>query len=286
MVNRFPANCEMGTRMNRKLKLAALSAAAMTIMAGAAHAGDPLPGLQNLNFLDYTGSAPKNCFQCVAPVGWTGGTGLIYIDAPGTATSFSGGIGTYQDPGPLNIPGGYNYVEADGNPVFESGFNYQVSGLEVGKTYTLSFYQAAGQQNGFTGDSTNQWIVSLADSGLLFKDDGLNDQKDVYYSDDPNASIAATTLMHVPSGGGVPWQFVSVDLTAHSTTETLSFLAWANEGSTVNVPPIAFLTGVNSPAGLNPGVPEPATWALAILGFAGAGSVLRRERAKRAAACA
>ncbi|THD61328.1 PEP-CTERM sorting domain-containing protein [Phenylobacterium sp.] len=222
----------------------------------------------------------------MAPVGWTGGSGLIYVDAPGTATSFSGGIATYQDPGALSIKGGYNYVEADGNPYYESGFNYTVSGLTVGKTYSLSFYQAAGQQQGFTGDSTNQWIVSLGTAGLSTKDDGLGDSKDVYYDTDADASIASTTLMHVTSGGGVSWNYVTVNLTADATTDVLGFLAWANQGSTINVPPIAFLTGVDSPAGLSPGVPEPASWALAILGFAGAGSILRRERAKRAAVCA
>jgi hypothetical protein len=87
--------------------------------------------------------------------------------------------------------------------------------------------------------------------------------------------------MTVPSGGGVAWEFVSVNLTADATTDLLSFLAWGDNGSTINLPPMAFLTGVDSPPGL--GTPEPATWALIIMGFAGAGSILRRERAKRAA---
>jgi len=40
---------------------------------------DPvLPGLTNLNFLSYTGSAPKNSFSAVNPVGWTGGTAHLH----------------------------------------------------------------------------------------------------------------------------------------------------------------------------------------------------------------
>jgi hypothetical protein len=269
--------------MIRKLGLVLSAAVVATLAAsGAAHAFPALPNLQNLNFLDYTGSAPKNSFTSVNPVGWTGGNGLIYIDAPGTATSHSGGIATHVDPGALNIPGGYNYVEADGNPDYESGFNYEVTGLTAGQTYTLSFYQAAGQQTEFSGATTNQWIVALGSGGINVTVDGAGFGH--YSNSDPGGSIAATTLMNVPSDGGVPWEFVSVNLTADASTDFLSFLAWGDNGSTANLPPMAFLTGVNSPAGLNPGVPEPAVWGLMILGFAGAGASLRAQRAKRPAA--
>ena len=73
-----------------------------------------------------------------------------------------------------SVPG--NYVEADGNPSFESGFNYQLHGLTAGQTYTLSFYQGASTQEGFgfnpvvgmnTG-TTNQWIVSLGSAALTY----------------------------------------------------------------------------------------------------------------------
>ncbi len=55
----------------------------------------PLPGLTNLNFLSYTGSAPKNSFSSVDPVGWTGGTGQIFIVAPGTTDVASQGLRNY-----------------------------------------------------------------------------------------------------------------------------------------------------------------------------------------------
>ena len=32
-----------------------------------------------------------------------------------------------------------------------------VTGLTVGTTYTLTFYQGASQWDGFSGDTTNQW---------------------------------------------------------------------------------------------------------------------------------
>ena len=91
---------------------------------------------------------------------------MIFIDTPGTAANPNSACGsvylsTYRCPSTLAIAGGYNYVEADGNPAFETGFGTVMNGLTPGQTYDLSFYQAASQQRGFTGDTTEQWIVGL-----------------------------------------------------------------------------------------------------------------------------
>src|ERR1700731_2995987 len=115
-------------------KSAAVGLSALGLSLGLAHpaGADPfLPNVSNLNFVDFTGAAPKNSFTAVNPVGWTGGTGLIFIDAPGTAESSSGGIGVYG-PFPTNSPVGGNFVEADGNPDFGSGFNQVITGLTIG----------------------------------------------------------------------------------------------------------------------------------------------------------
>jgi hypothetical protein len=54
-------------------KLAAgLTAIGVSLCACGAWAAN-LPGLQNQNFTQYTGSAPKGSFTNVDPVGWTGG---------------------------------------------------------------------------------------------------------------------------------------------------------------------------------------------------------------------
>jgi hypothetical protein len=247
-----------------------------------------LPGLTNLDFSSYTGVAPKACFSCVDPTGWTGGSGLIFIDSttPGQDAAGPVYLQTYGDPSP-NLPG--NYVEADGNPTYESGFNYFVTGLTPGETYTLSFYEGASQQTGFGNglNTTEQWIVSLGSTGMSFCDGcGAADPyyggfDSTYYNLDPNASVVASPLMTTPSGGTTPWQSVTISLTADSTSDLLSFLAWGDNGNTVNLPPIVFLSGVDSPNELT--TPEPASVLLfssALLGL-GLGAAIRRWRASK-----
>jgi hypothetical protein len=257
---------------------------ALSLLAVAAYADPLLPGLTNLDFLSYIGSAPKNYFVTVDPTGWTGGSGLIFIATPGTSnTSPTTACGptylqTYFCPSTLAITGGYNEVEADGNPVYESGFQYLVTGLTVGQTYELDFYQGASQQTGFTGNTTEQWIVSLGTDGMTVCAGCLGGGNSSYSNSDPTASIALTNLMHTPSGGGVDWNYVSIDLTADATSDLLSFLAWGNNGNTANLPPMVFLAGVNSPAGLT--VPEPGTLALVGIGMLAFASI-RRRAAKR-----
>ena len=99
------------------------------------------------------------------------------------------------------------------------------------------------------------------------------------YSDaDPTADIVATQKMTTPSGGVTPWQFVSVTLTADATTDLLSFLAWGDNGSTVNLPPMVFLSGVDTPDVLNT-VPEPGS--VALVGLAMLGLVAASRKVKR-----
>ena len=128
-----------------------------------------------------------------------------------------------------------------------------ITGLTVGKTYTVGFDYAYAQQSGFNGDTIQYWAVSLGSS--------------------PAQDTPALTN---PSHGFTGWFSDSFSFVANSSSETLSFLANGN----LPVPPFALLAGVTFTPDT---VPEPAAWATMILGLAGLGAMARRRRAAVAA---
>jgi PEP-CTERM motif len=264
-----------------RLKVLGLSVFALSLTVYGAQAATPLP-VQNLTFSDFGpgGIPPKAIFTTTNVLGWTGGNGLISIDAPDTATETGGGGNAYPVYGPFaNPPPGGNFIQADGNPDFESSFNQVINGLTIGTDYSLSFWQAAGQQQGFSGATTEQWKVFFG-TGTFSVDCGTNP---CTTSTTGNMTENDTALMNTPSQGVHGWELVSMDFLASASSETLSFLAWGDNGNTTNLPPTVFLAGVNSPSL----VPEPSTWAMMIIGFVGLGFMGRRRLlAKRAVATA
>jgi hypothetical protein len=264
----------------RSLGMLGLSAFALALTAYGAQA-DVLP-VQNLLFDDFNSPsiAPKSIFTNANPVGWTGGTGLISIDAPGTADQVGNGGGNpYAVAGPFaDPPPGGNFIQADGNPTFETSFNQVINNLTVGTDYSLSFWQAAGQQAGFAGATTEQWKIFFGTGSFAVNCNNspctISTTGDITEHD--------TALMNTPSQGMAPWELVSTDFVASATSETLSFLAWGDGGNTFNLPPTVFLAGVNSPSL----IPEPSTWAMMVLGFLGMAYVGRRRLMKRAVATA
>lgn len=191
----------------------------------------------------------KTSFTSAGVTGWSGGAKLTFLAAPGTADNVNKYLAVYG-PFPATSPDGGDFVEADGDPNYSSAISQTISGLTVGQTYQLSFYQAAGQQYGFTGPTTEQWKVTF----------GGNTQYSSLYS--------------LPQGGVGPWQQVTMNFTATSASQTLSFLAVGTPGG---APPISFLDGVSLTD-----VPEPATLALVGLGALGMLATRRRKAPKAA----
>ncbi len=131
-----------------------------------------------------------------------------------------------------------------------------ITGLTAGDTYVLSFNYAFAQQQGFYGDTQQNLTVSFGNT----------------WSD-------VTPTITLPSQGFSGWMTYSGDdHRGRRTSDTLSFLAYGS----LPVPPFALVSDVS----LTGGVPEPATWAMMALGFAGLGFAGFRSNRRKAAAIA
>jgi hypothetical protein len=238
----------------QKMALIVVPAIALALCApGDAHAGFITNGGFEANTLSAGTKIDFSTNNVSNVTGWSGGTGLTYLDSPGSADN-----GTYLSvygPFPNVSPDGGNFVEADAAQSYHGVIYQTVGGLTVGQTYAVSFYQAAGQQSGFTGPTTEQWTVGFGAT--------LNDSE---------ANTQSSSMFSLPQGGVGAWQAQTMNFTATAISEVLSFLA---NGTPNGKPPIAFLDGVS----VNP-VPEPGALALMGVGLLGVSLARLRRRAK------
>ena len=175
------------------------------------------------------------------------GTAQVGIDTRYGPLTFWG------DNGYADSPTGGNYLAADGAYITR-WINQEISGLVAGQSYTLSFDWAAAQQFGWNGagepgDGTN-WTVRLGDQQFT------------------------TETVRNPEHGFTPWRTASFTFTPTSSNAILGFIAHGPVG----VPPFALLDHV-SLTSASGAVPEPATWAMMIIGFGVTGALARRRRA-------
>ena len=186
--------------------------------------------------------------------GWTTtGYNFVFASGTGDTTGASGQYGSLSLWGPNNgsanglpasSPQGGNFVGADGD--FQTApISQVITGLQVGRTYTITFDYAFAQQAGFSGDTVQHWTSSFGSDSLTTADYSL------------------------PSHGFSGWKSATYTSVATSTTETLSFLAYGD----TPVPPFALLDGVT----VSGEAPEPATWALFVGGFGLVGLAARRR---------
>jgi hypothetical protein len=248
---------------------AMFAVAAALAIGSAAHAAPNL--ITNPGF-DATSTSETNYFYGAgnynvdAATGWKlGGYGL-YIFA-GTATSANvgnvPGFRLWGNPdntpgapgsvanGYVDSPSGGNYLGLDGDttPGVQGTVTQTLYGLTAG-TYRISFDWAAAQQTDQTGPTTESVIVNF----------GGQSQQTSYVS---NASK-----------GFVPWQRQSFDFYTAGGDTVLQFVA---SGTPAGLPPFVLLDGLNASA-----VPEPATWAMMIVGMGLVGMSLRRRKAAMA----
>lgn len=216
---------------------AAIALTALTLMTFAvpAHAGL----LVNGSFENVTGATSSFSISKDATLnGWAatpnGNQVLDCLIFAGATTNlcgtsaFGGGMSFWSFPGAS--PDGGKYVAVDGDQGYSTPLTQTVSGLVVGTVYSVTFYQAAAQQSGFSGATTERWQVSLGNSTQL------------------------SSLMQNADHGSVGWMNQTLSFTATSTSELLSFMA---VGTPNGQPPFVLLDGVSVQA-----VPEPTTFAM------------------------
>jgi hypothetical protein len=245
-----------------KYRIALGAAAIAAFVSGPAFAADLIT---NGSFETNTGIGQLG-FNTTA-TGWT-----VVPDSrnPGTATygfifgnSTAFGTGSPGSDGNVSL---YGSSPANNTPqpdffygedtTFQSTLLEQtVSGLTPGKAYTLTFEWAAAQQTGFNGDTTDQWVATLG------------------------TQTQSTVVVTNPSGGFTGWMTATLHFTATDASELLTLdgvgtcLAGSCGETESGAPPFALIDSV----ALN--TPEPSTWAMMLLGFAGLGYAgLRRRR--------
>jgi hypothetical protein len=243
-----------------KTVLAALAALSALALAAPTHAGNLVVngGFEATNGL--TGSAKMSTTN-VSDWSTTGynfiyfsGTGDVKTNAPNGVYMWGPNNTTPSNGFTASSPDGGNFIAADGDYNTKE-ISQTIHNLTPGDKYTIGFDEAFAQQHGFNGDTIQHWTVSLG------------------------TQIQSTADYDLSSHAFSGWMHEKLVFTATSATEVLSFLAYGNKP----VPPFALLDGVTFYQGVGV-VPEPATWALMLMGVAGLGGVSRRRRAAVVAA--
>lgn len=138
----------------------------------------------------------------------------------------------------------------------------------------MTFAYAGAQQFGFDGATTEGWVVDL---GTSVPTDSQRRSKTLSATAQITGNNIGGNLVNA-NHGFTGWQSQTFVFTAQTANDILSFLAI---GTPDGVPPFTLLDGVSvTEAGV---VPEPATWALMIGGFAMVGFAARRRRTTVAA---
>jgi len=189
--------------------------------------------------------------------GWDAtGYNLLFNAATATTDSAAG----FWDNGKEMLWGasassqGGNFVAMDGDSNDRGPLTQTINGLTAGAQYLLTFEWGAGQLQSRDGATTEQLRYSLGDE------------------------VYTTAVLNNASHGFTGWNTVSQVFTATGASQVLSFLSI---GTPNGLPPIAMLDNVSMAA-----VPEPATWAMMLVGFVMVGSAVRYRRRNASAAIA
>lgn len=260
--------------MNKILRLAivGVSATAIATLAASAQAVNLING----NFNPVTGQTVSSFFSDAGVAGWTvganGNSGKLAFVAPvgaaaptelnTLARSRSAGIWVLRGNTPISSPDGIAkwFVAVDGDPDYSTPISQTVTGLTAGQKYDVTFYQAAGQQNGLEDGTTEQWAVNLGSTLLSTSNYTTTGQLSAPMSPvqpfGPGLNTFDASGRQLTGGTATnvsPWQPQTLTFTADAASTTLSFLA---VGTPSGRPPFSLLAGLTvTPTN----VPEPFT---------------------------
>lgn len=177
-----------------------------------------------------------------------------------TACNQFNGATTQRLPALVEAPpvGPGSFIGLDGQEGIRAAVSQTVNGLTSGSSYTVNFYWGSTQEMSRSGETTEQFEVSLG--GQSHK----------------------TSINTIPTHGWSGWAPASFTFTADSSTgsgwNVLNFLSIGTPG---NLPPFAVLTGVS----MTRNVPEPPELAMFGGGLLGLGLLImaarRREMHRR-----
>ena len=246
-----------------------ISAFAIVMAAGTAAFASTYNGVANADLTQIQGGGTvtessallfdKTNGKGVVLAGWTN-SGYNFVYTPGNAdktnsTQVLGQYGANYLWGPNDgsdngftdaSPTGGNFLALDGASEV-GGISTTITGMKVGGSYVLSFDYAGIQQHGYNGATTETVKVTIG-----------------------STTYAAEPVLQNASHGFTGWNHETITFTATAASEALSFLA---VGTPSGVPPFTLVSDISVP------VPEPAAWALMLIGIGAVGGLVRRRRA-------
>jgi hypothetical protein len=169
-----------------------------------------------------------------------------------------------------------NFIGTD--PKYEAGaytLAQAITGLTNGATYIVTFYAAAGQQQGFVGNSTDSWTVGLGASAGAAGTTADQTTATINLPDscDPLGGPSFPTGC---GGGFSGWVAESMQFVA-GVTNVLWFLG--NSTAATSQPPFVLLDGVTLSQTTT--VPEPPAYGMLLVGLLGVLGVRRAWRLRR-----